>query len=214
MALRDWPCIVKLAVQTKENENLLLRHPPRNREALPRSHRSRQYLVLRAMVLQTKEKGGHLRRWISRSGRSRLGELVLPRLLCYFSCCRRYHSPYPIARDGSDLTPSTFAPNIVDDKMGRVHTRGIEAKPGDKTPQSASKEEGILWVCDRCFKYMADGKSWELHTVTISKNTRLATVWYSLQRNCTVNNPPGEEVHRRGTIKVWEVDGAKAKVDP
>lgn len=29
-----------------------------------------------------------------------------------------------------------------------------------------------------------------------------------------MNHPPGEEVHRRGTIKVWEVDGAKAKVDP
>lgn len=24
---------------------------------------------------------------------------------------------------------------------------------------------GILWVCDRCFKYMADGTSWEVHMV-------------------------------------------------
>lgn len=24
---------------------------------------------------------------------------------------------------------------------------------------------GILWVCDRCFKYMTDGTSWEVHMV-------------------------------------------------
>lgn len=24
---------------------------------------------------------------------------------------------------------------------------------------------GVLWVCDRCFKYMADGTSWEVHMV-------------------------------------------------
>lgn len=24
---------------------------------------------------------------------------------------------------------------------------------------------GVLWVCDRCFKYMTDGTSWEVHMV-------------------------------------------------
>lgn len=23
----------------------------------------------------------------------------------------------------------------------------------------------VLWVCDRCFKYMTDGTSWEVHMV-------------------------------------------------
>lgn len=26
----------------------------------------------------------------------------------------------------------------------------------------------MLWVCDKCFKYMAEGASWELHVVRIS----------------------------------------------
>lgn len=25
----------------------------------------------------------------------------------------------------------------------------------------------MLWVCDKCFKYMAEGLSWELHVVRI-----------------------------------------------
>ena len=30
---------------------------------------------------------------------------------------------------------------------------------------------GVLWVCDRCFKYMADGTSWEVHMVRHSSCT-------------------------------------------
>ena len=26
----------------------------------------------------------------------------------------------------------------------------------------------MLWVCDKCFKYMSEGLSWELHVVRIS----------------------------------------------
>lgn len=36
-----------------------------------------------------------------------------------------------------------------------------------------------LWVCDRCFKYMAEGGSWELHVVCLSRQ-----VCVSASTNC------------------------------
>jgi len=54
---------------------------------------------------------------------------------------------------------------------------------------------GVLWVCDRCFKYMADGTSWEVH-----------------MRKCTRKHPPGRKVYQRGAHTIWEVDGAKEKL--
>jgi histone acetyltransferase HTATIP/histone acetyltransferase MYST1 len=54
---------------------------------------------------------------------------------------------------------------------------------------------GVLWVCDRCFKYMADGTSWEVH-----------------MRKCARKHPPGRKVYQRGAHTIWEVDGAKEKL--
>ena len=31
----------------------------------------------------------------------------------------------------------------------------------------------ILWVCDRCFKYMTDGTSWEVHMVRFGSRSRV-----------------------------------------
>jgi hypothetical protein len=47
---------------------------------------------------------------------------------------------------------------------------------------------GILWVCDRCFKYMADGTSWEVHMVRHSPRlARLMSInWFRVN---------AEEVH-------------------
>lgn len=53
----------------------------------------------------------------------------------------------------------------------------------------------MLWVCDRCFKYMADGLSWELHV-----------------KKCTRRHPPGRKVYQRGAHIIWEVDGMKEKL--
>ncbi|GAA6019715.1 hypothetical protein JCM11491_005227 [Sporobolomyces phaffii] len=56
-------------------------------------------------------------------------------------------------------------------------------------------EERRLWVCERCFKYMADLPGWKAH-----------------QKDCNVNQPPGRRVYQRGATSIWEVDGAVAKL--
>ncbi|KIK04139.1 hypothetical protein K443DRAFT_93701 [Laccaria amethystina LaAM-08-1] len=52
-----------------------------------------------------------------------------------------------------------------------------------------------LWVCDMCFKYMADALTLEIHKVI-----------------CTRKHPPGRKVYQRGAHTIWEVDGAKDKL--
>lgn len=63
------------------------------------------------------------------------------------SACR-YFSPYPLT-DGEG-----------EDVIG--HGRTMDLFAGAVNRENAS---GVLWVCDRCFKYMADGTSWEVHMV-------------------------------------------------
>ncbi|KAF8339782.1 acyl-CoA N-acyltransferase [Cantharellus anzutake] len=55
--------------------------------------------------------------------------------------------------------------------------------------------EANLYVCDRCFKYMKDGATWEVHS-----------------RTCDVSHPPGRKVYQRGAHTIWEVDGAQQKL--
>ncbi|KAF4584674.1 hypothetical protein EYR40_004660 [Pleurotus pulmonarius] len=78
-----------------------------------------------------------------------------------------YFSPYPLSEGEAD-------------DISRPHT---------------SSEKAILWVCDKCFKYMADGSSWELHA-----------------RTCDWSHPPGRKVYQKGAHIIWEVDGAKDKL--
>lgn len=40
----------------------------------------------------------------------------------------------------------------------------------------------VLWVCDRCFKYMSEGTSWESHMV--GSSDELLSVSLMLTRNC------------------------------
>ncbi|GAA5886693.1 hypothetical protein JCM3774_005831, partial [Rhodotorula dairenensis] len=55
-------------------------------------------------------------------------------------------------------------------------------------------QEVKLFVCDRCFKYMA-----------------LPAAYLAHQRDCQVTRPPGRRVYQRGATSIWEVDGAQAK---
>lgn len=64
----------------------------------------------------------------------------------------RYDSPYPLGESQSNNI-STYVGNRVSKRIS--HTLSEE-------------QMGTIWVCDRCFKYMARGGSWELHTVNIS----------------------------------------------
>ncbi|KAH9982084.1 acyl-CoA N-acyltransferase [Lactifluus volemus] len=89
-----------------------------------------------------------------------------------------YFSPYPLT-DGEG-----------EDALG--HGRTMDLFAGTVNRENTG---GILWVCDRCFKYMADGTSWEVH-----------------MRKCTRRHPPGRKVYQRGAHTIWEVDGAKEKL--
>ncbi|BGO95781.1 hypothetical protein NBRC10512_001618 [Rhodotorula toruloides] len=57
------------------------------------------------------------------------------------------------------------------------------------------KEEVKLFVCEKCFKYLA-----------------LPVAYLAHQKECTVTRPPGRRVYQRGATSIWEVDGAEAKL--
>ncbi|KAH8101494.1 acyl-CoA N-acyltransferase [Cristinia sonorae] len=112
-----------------------------------------------------------------------------------------YFSPYPLIEtelpeDPSTPTPSgqsTSATRIPGVARSTVRTHG---RTSDLFAGGLNRTHGaMLWVCDKCFKYMADGASWELHT-----------------KKCTRKSPPGRKVYQRGAHIIWEVDGAKEKL--
>jgi hypothetical protein len=86
----------------------------------------------------------------------------------------RYFSPYPLteseaeetasSRDPSSSTPAPKIPGVTRTTI-RSHGRTSELLAGGLARWHGSGEKATLWVCDRCFKYMADGLPWELHTV-------------------------------------------------
>merc|ERR1712226_1410462 len=53
-----------------------------------------------------------------------------------------------------------------------------------------------LWICEFCLKYMKVEKTYRFH-----------------QGECTVRNPPGKEIYRKGNHSIFEVDGKDDKVD-
>jgi len=69
-------------------------------------------------------------------------------LTMYLTPYPRYFSPYPLT-DGEG-----------EDVLG--HGRTMDLFAGAVNRENVG---GILWVCDRCFKYMIDGTSWEVHMV-------------------------------------------------
>lgn len=115
-----------------------------------------------------------------------------------------YFSPYPLTETEVDdlfATPSSHGPSSGSRIPGvsrasiRSHGRTSDLLAGGLGRNSGAGEKAMLWVCDRCFKYMAEGLSWELH-----------------MKKCTRKNPPGRKVYQRGAHIIWEVDGAKDKL--
>ncbi|KAG2139660.1 acyl-CoA N-acyltransferase [Suillus clintonianus] len=113
-----------------------------------------------------------------------------------------YFSPYPLT--DSELEDSTGLPGGsastskipgVNRATVRSHGRTSDLLAGGLTRSHLSGEKSILWVCDRCFKYMAEGAAWEMHI-----------------KQCDRRHPPGRKVYQRGAHIIWEVDGAKDKV--
>ncbi|KAL6305597.1 acyl-CoA N-acyltransferase [Sparassis latifolia] len=114
-----------------------------------------------------------------------------------------YFSPYPLTEAEADdqvPTPSSHGPASAGKIPGvsrstvRAHGRTSDLLAGG-LGRSHGVEKAMLWVCDRCFKYMAEGLSWELHV-----------------KKCTKRHPPGRKVYQRGAHIIWEVDGAKEKL--
>ena len=99
---------------------------------------------------------------------------------------RRYFSPYPLIETEDDApTPSASTSGAVDSTSTtsastpariagvaratiRSHGRTSDLLAGGLGREhSGPGERSTLWVCDRCFKYMADGTSWEAHIVRV-----------------------------------------------
>jgi len=111
------------------------------------------------------------------NGRSRLGALeakicVHAHVNSYFI---RYFSPYPLTESevddisisqgqSSSASQGLRIPGVHRATL-RSHGRTSDLLAGGLGRTHALGEKSMLWVCDRCFKYMADGLSWELHTV-------------------------------------------------
>ncbi|CDO71753.1 hypothetical protein BN946_scf184920.g37 [Trametes cinnabarina] len=116
-----------------------------------------------------------------------------------------YFSPYPLSESESEEkdpgTPGAHTPHSVSKIPGvsrasvRSHGRTSDLLAGGLGRSHGTGQHSTLWVCDRCFKYMAEGLSWELHV-----------------KKCTRRSPPGRKVYQRGAHIIWEVDGAKEKL--
>lgn len=78
-----------------------------------------------------------------------------------------------------------------------------------------------LFVCDRCFKYMALPAAYLAHQVrslpgafeqSLSGFSPLTNPTHPMQKECQITKPPGRRVYQRGATSIWEIDGAQAKV--
>lgn len=92
-------------------------------------------------------------------------------LVCLCASRGRYFSPYPLTEneEHDPPTPSTSTSHAhipgVARTSARSHARTSDIIAGGLQRGGEEKKAG-LWVCDRCFKYMADGVSWETHCVS------------------------------------------------
>jgi hypothetical protein len=98
---------------------------------------------------------------------------------------KRYFSPYPIGLDESKADAASRTSMMVSQRgqglgldlpgetsgsrFSRPHSRMTDLLSGASVPPPEAKDEDdvTLWVCDKCFKYMTTGASWELHVVSI-----------------------------------------------
>lgn len=97
--------------------------------------------------------------------------------LCYVSF-DRYFSPYPLTEsEAEEHTPAPSHPPPDANRIAgvsrttfRSHGRTSDLLAGGLMRDHSGGAEGgnVLWVCDRCFKYMSEGTSWESHMVGFS----------------------------------------------
>ncbi|TYJ51504.1 hypothetical protein B9479_007922 [Cryptococcus floricola] len=91
---------------------------------------------------------------------------------------------------------STAGPSKSQEGLAHPDRSQMSRLASDMFAAGAEKGEGgkrRLWVCDLCFKYMKTRAAWDRHCIS-----------------CTMMEPPGRRVYRRGSYTIWEVDGAFA----
>lgn len=76
-----------------------------------------------------------------------------------------------------------------------------------------------LYLCEYCLKYMKLEKSFKSHQVRHHKIQRRKKLKFDRipffpipQSNCTQRQPPGNEIYRKGTISIFEIDGRDHKI--
>jgi len=95
-----------------------------------------------------------------------------------FDTVFRYFSPYPVTDSETNDAASSSAPRDSSTPAGpsqkvvgvarssmRAHGRTSDLLAGGLNRNHSRLEQSVLWVCDRCFKYMTDGTLWEVHIV-------------------------------------------------
>ena len=125
----------------------------------------------------------------------------------------RYFSPYPLSESDLDDTGTPSAkghqsasttsriPGVPRtafhsfDRTSDILAGGLGRTPG-------AGHNATLWVCDRCFKYMAEGLSWELHLVRL--DCSLLRLSELMNARCIRKSVPGEV----------RLDGKSISVEP
>lgn len=105
--------------------------------------------------------------------------LVTPRVHSECAFTHRYFSPYPLIENETDDPPnSVFGSSASHSSLSgiripgvsrssiRSHGRTSDLFAGGLGRSHGAGDKSVLWVCDKCFKYMAEGLSWELHVVS------------------------------------------------
>ncbi|GAA94815.1 uncharacterized protein L969DRAFT_97222 [Mixia osmundae IAM 14324] len=101
--------------------------------------------------------------------------------------------------DSRDSTPSTpMGAAAVNSNIRCIRFGEFEIDTWYQAPypeEYALVPDGMLWICEYCFKYMKG---------------RFQTSRHRLK--CKLRHPPGDEIYRDGEVSVFEVDGRKSKI--
>lgn len=100
----------------------------------------------------------------------------------------RYYSPYPLA-DDDDTSASVISNRGSSRGTGKGNGRGAQGSKrggtrgrGRLEGSASPGDDSILWVCDRCFKYMRDGAMLELHLVITSFERSTPLIWLMVKQ--------------------------------
>lgn len=114
-------------------------------------------------------------------------------------------------------TSGEAVPRVTQRQQREMARRAREEREKElaREKDSEPKEEVKLFVCEKCFKYLALPAAYLAHQVRClhsAESSVFTDQLARLQKECSVTRPPGRRVYQRGATSIWEVDGAEAKV--